>query len=448
MDRTEMLGQENVKTLIIRLATPAIIGLMVQAIYNLVDTIFIGRGLGEDSVLGIAGISVAFPVQMLMMAIALGVGIGGASVISRSLGSGRREYAERTVGNMVTMILFSSLVFTALAIYYIEPILTLFGASETVLPFATDYTYYILLGTVFFTFSAAMSNAIRAEGNTIFAMMILVVSSVANIILNPLFIFELGMGIKGAAIATVISQIIGTLMVLYYYFSGRAEVPFYFSNLAPHTGIIKESSYIGTSESMFNVVESLLFLLFNQSLLHYGGDLGIAVFGIVIKVFMLTLMPIIGLKQAIQPIFGYNYGATNYLRIRQTMTIATYMATALCFLSMIIVFLIPEQIIGLFSNDPDLIEMGVPAIIICYLMMPFIGVQIIATALLQSLGKSLESLVLILSRQVIFLPPLVLLLPLQFGLTGIWIAFPLSDLLAFVVALFMMRRESKKMEIL
>ncbi|RQD82234.1 MATE family efflux transporter [Methanosalsum natronophilum] len=447
MERTENLGQENVRSLILRLATPAIIGLMVQAIYNLVDTIFIGRGLGEESVLGIAGISVAFPVQMLMMAIALGIGIGGASIISRSLGSGHLEHARKTLGNMVTMTVITSLIFTILAIYYLEPILSLFGASETVMPFAIDYTYYIVLGTIFFTFSAAMSNAIRAEGNIIFAMMILVISSISNIILNPLFIFGLGMGITGAAIATVISQLIGCLIVIYYYYTSKATVELELNTLSPDLGIIKESSYIGTSEAMFNIVESLLFLLLNQSLLYYGGDLAIAVFGIVIKVFILTLMPIIGLKQAILPIFGYNYGALNYHRIRQTLSISTYLSTALCFLSMIIVFLIPTQIMGLFSTDPELIEMGVPALMICYLMMPFIGVQIVTTALLQSLGKSLESLVLILSRQLIFLPPLVIILPLQLGLNGIWLAFPLSDLLGFLVALYMMRKETRLMEI-
>ncbi|MBP2029482.1 putative MATE family efflux protein [Methanohalophilus levihalophilus] len=446
MQHTELLGQDNIGNLIVKLATPAIIGLVVQALYNLVDTIFVGRGLGEQSVLGIAGISVAFPVQMLMMAIALGVGIGGASIVSRSLGKDNRKHAEKTVGNMASMVTVTSLIFTVLALLFLKPMLSLFGASETVMPFAAEYTYYIVLGTVFFTFSATMSNAIRAEGNTRYAMMLLLIASITNIILDPIFIFILGMGIKGAAIATVISQIVGTLMVFYYYATGKATVPFSFNTLWPDTAIIQESSYIGLSEFMFNLVESLLFLLFNQSILFYGGDLAIAVFGIVIKVFMLTLMPIIGLKQAIQPIFGYNYGASNFARVRETITLSAYMATGLCFLSMVIVFLIPEQIIGIFSHDPALIEMGVPAIKICYLMMPFIGAQVVATALLQSLGKSRASLLLILSRQLIFLPPLILILPLYFGLMGIWISFPISDFMGFLVAVLLMKREAMTME--
>jgi putative MATE family efflux protein len=446
-ERNIMLAQENIGSLIVKLAAPAIVGLVVQAIYNLVDTIFIGRGLGEDSVLGIAGISVAFPVQMLMLAIALGVGVGGASIISRSLGSKKQQIAEKTVGNMATMVTVTSLLFTVAGLAFMEELLTLFGASAEVMPYAADYTYYILLGTVFFTFSAAMNNSIRAEGNTSFAMLIVIISSVANILLDPLFIFEFGMGVKGAAIATVISQIIGTIMVFYYYASGKATVPFSLTSLRPDMSIVNESTYIGMSEFLFNVVESGLFLIFNQSLLYYGGDVAIAVFGIIIKVFMLTLMPVIGIKQGIQPIFGFNYGANQMQRVKRTISLSTYLATGLSLIFAIVVFIIPEQIIGIFSNDPALIEMGVPAIKICYIMMPFIGAQIVATALLQSLGKPRESLFVTLSRQVIFLPPLLIILPMFFGLTGIWLSLPVSDFLAFVVAVIFLQRESKKLEV-
>jgi len=446
-ERNTMLAQENIGSLIVKLAAPAIVGLVMQAIYNLVDTIFIGRGLGEDSVLGIAGISVAFPVQMLMLAIALGVGVGGASIISRSMGSGKQQIAEKTVGNMATMVTVASLLFTVAGLAFMEELLALFGASAEVMPYAADYTYYILLGTVFFTFSAAMNNSIRAEGNTSFAMFIMIISSVANILLDPLFIFEFGMGLKGAAIATVISQIIGTIMVFYYYASGKATVPFSLTSLRPDMSIVNESTYIGMSEFLFNVVESGLFLIFNQSLLYYGGDVAIAVFGIIIKVFMLTLMPVIGIKQGIQPIFGFNYGANQMHRVKRTISLSTYLATGLSLIFAIVVFIIPEQIIGVFSNDPVLIEMGVPAIKICYIMMPFIGAQIVATALLQSLGKSKESLLVTLSRQVIFLPPLLIILPMYFGLTGIWLSLPVSDFLAFVVAVIFLQRESKKLEV-
>ncbi|MCD4703337.1 MAG: MATE family efflux transporter [Methanosarcinaceae archaeon] len=444
--RNTMLANEKIGSLIVKLASPAIVGLVVQAVYNLVDTIFVGRGLGDQSMLGIAGISVAFPVQMLMMAIALGVGVGGASIISRSLGVGNQERAERTVGNMITMVILASLIFTVLGLVFMEPMLALFGASSAVMPFASEYTYYILIGTVFFTFSTAMSNAIRAEGNTFFAMIILLVGSIINIILDPIFIFWLGMGIKGAAIATVISQILSTVMVIYYYASNRATVCFVPHTLRPDPSIIHESTYIGISEFLFNAVESSLFLLFNQSLLYYGGDVAIAVFGIIIKVFMLTLMPIIGIKQAIQPILGFNYGARKFDRVKRTISLSSYITTGLCLLSTIIVFLIPEQIILIFSDDPALLSMGVPALKICYLMMPFIGAQVVTTALLQSLGKSKESLILTLSRQIIFLPPLVVIFPLFFGLTGVWISFPVSDFLAAVVAVILMQKEAKKLD--
>ncbi|SES92279.1 putative efflux protein, MATE family [Methanococcoides vulcani] len=440
-----MLGNESIGNLIVKLSVPTIVGLLVQALYNLVDTIFVGRGLGEQSMLGIAGISVAFPVQILMMAIALGVGIGGSSIISRALGKKDIIKAERTVANMVTLVVTASVAFTALGLIFLDPMLKVFGASDIVLPFASEYTKYIVIGTTFFTFSAAMSNAIRAEGNTKFAMAIMLVSSVTNIILDPLFIFEFGMGIKGAAIATVISQLVGCVMVAYYYASSLSRLNLIFAYMIPDTEILGETISIGMSEFIFNVVESALFLLFNQSLLLYGGDVSIAVFGIIIKVFMLTLMPIIGIKQGIQPIVGYNYGANEYARVRKTISLSNYIVTAMCIVSTIIVFLIPEQIMRVFSDDPELISMGIAALKISFLMMPFIGYQVVATALLQSMGKSKESLVVTLSRQIIFLPPLVLILPLFFGLNGIWISFPISDFLACVVAVLITRKEIARM---
>lgn len=436
-----ILGNESIGNLIVRLSVPAIIGLLVQAFYNLVDTIFVGRGLGEQSMLGIAGISVAFPVQMLMMAIALGVGIGGASIISRSLGKKDIIKAERTVANMVTLVVAASIAFTVLALIFLDPMLKVFGASDTVLPFASEYTKYIVIGTTFFTFSASMSNAIRAEGNTRFAMGIMVLSSIANIVLDPLFIFGFGMGVKGAAIATVISQMVGCVMAVYYYASSMSRLNPIVSYMRPDTGILSETITIGMSEFVFNVVESALFLIFNQSLLLYGGDVAIAVFGVVIKVFMLTLMPIIGIKQGIQPIVGYNYGANEFARVRKTISLSNYIVTAMCIISTVIVFLIPEQIMHVFTTDPQLIDMGITALKISFLMMPFIGYQVVATALLQSLGKSKESLVVTLSRQIIFLPPLVLILPWFFDLNGIWISFPISDFLACVVAVVMTRKE-------
>jgi putative efflux protein, MATE family len=444
-DRYDMLANENIKNLIFKMSTPAIVGLLVQAFYNLVDTIFVGRGLGADSALGIAGISVAFPIQMLMMGIAMGIGIGGASIISRTLGTGDSDKAERTLGNMVTLVVISSVIFTIIGLIFIDPLLKIFGASEDVLPFAREYTKYILIGTVFFAFSAAMSNAIRAEGHAKFAMSVMLFSSIVNIILDPLFIFNFNMGIMGAAVATVISQIVGCLMTIHYYKSNISLVSFKPGYMVPDLALSWETLSIGMSEFIFNSVESLVFILLNQSLLIYGGDMAIAVFGIIIKVFMLTLMPIIGIKHGIQPIFGFNYGASNFERVRETVSLSNYIVFGMCMLSVIVVFLIPEQIFRVFSSDAELIEMGVPAIKISFLMMPFIGSQVVAMALLQSLGRSKQSLMITLSRQVFFLPPLVFILPLFMDLTGIWLSFPISDFLGFVVAVIFMKREVNKL---
>ncbi|MDK2938616.1 MAG: hypothetical protein PWQ51_780 [Methanolobus sp.] len=444
-ERSDMLANENIKKLIYRMSTPAIVGLLVQAFYNLVDTIFVGRGLGADSSLGIAGISVAFPVQMLMMGISMGLGIGGASIISRALGMGDHKKAEKALGNMVILVIISSVIFTILGLVFIDPVLKVFGASESILPFAREYTKYILMGTIFFAFSAALSNTIRAEGHAKFAMSIMLISSIVNIILDPLFIFEFNMGIMGAAVATVISQIVGCVLVLHYYTSNISLIPFRLAYMVPDLALSWETVSIGMSEFIFNSVESLVFILLNQSLLVYGGDMAIAVFGIIIKVFMLTLMPIIGIKHGIQPIFGFNYGAGNLERVRETVSISNYIVFGMCILSVIVVFLIPEQIFRVFSTDAGLIDVGVPAIKISFLMMPFIGTQVVAMALLQSLGKSKGSLMITLSRQIFFLPPLVFILPLYMGLTGIWVSFPISDFLGFVVAVILMKKEASKL---
>lgn len=444
-ERSDMLANENIKKLIYRMSTPAIVGLLVQAFYNLVDTIFVGRGLGADSSLGIAGISVAFPVQMLMMGISMGLGIGGASIISRALGMGDHKKAEKALGNMVILVIISSVIFTILGLVFIDPVLKVFGASESILPFAREYTKYILMGTIFFAFSAALSNTIRAEGHAKFAMSIMLISSIVNIILDPLFIFEFNMGIMGAAVATVISQIVGCVLVLHYYTSNISLIPFRLAYMVPDLALSWETVSIGMSEFIFNSVESLVFILLNQSLLVYGGDMAIAVFGIIIKVFMLTLMPIIGIKHGIQPIFGFNYGAGNLERVRETVSISNYIVFGMCILSVIIVFFIPEQIFRVFSTDAGLIDVGVPAIKISFLMMPFIGTQVVAMALLQSLGKSKGSLMITLSRQIFFLPPLVFILPLYMGLTGIWVSFPISDFLGFVVAVILMKKEVSKL---
>ncbi|MBP1910617.1 MATE family efflux transporter [Methanolobus bombayensis] len=444
-ERSDMLANENIKKLIYRMSTPAIVGLLVQAFYNLVDTIFVGRGLGADSALGIAGLSVAFPVQMLMMGISMGLGIGGASIISRALGMGDHKKAERTLGNMVMLVIISSVIFTILGLVFIDPVLKVFGASESILPFAREYTKYILMGTIFFSFSAALSNTIRAEGHAKFAMSIMLISSIVNIILDPLFIFEFNMGIMGAAVATVISQVVGCVLVIHYYTSNISMVPFRLVYMVPDLALSWETVSIGMSEFIFNSVESLVFILLNQSLLIYGGDMAIAVFGIIIKIFMLTLMPIMGIKHGIQPIFGFNYGAGNFERVRETVSISNYIVFGMCILSVIVVFLIPEQIFRFFSTDAGLIDVGVPAIKISFLMMPFIGSQIVAMALLQSLGKSKGSLMITLSRQIFFLPPLVFILPLYMGLTGIWVAFPISDFLGFVVAVILMKREVSRL---
>ena len=445
MDRSQQLGSEKIRTLLIRLSMPATIAMVVSAMYNIVDSIFIGRGVG---VMAIGGLTVAFPVQMAVMALAQMIGIGAASAVSRNLGANNREKARQVAGNSYIMAGLLGILICVLGLLFITPILRIFGATDVLMPYARDYLQVILIGSLYFPFVMSVNNLIRAEGNARVAMFVMLTGTLSNIILDYLFIFPMQMGIRGAALATIISQFLSLVLVLIYLNSEHSTLKTALHHMKPDWTIQLEILKVGSSSFGRQVAGSLMAIVLNNSLVFYGGELALSVFGVVHRVIMFLFMPMFGIVQGMQPIAGYNYGAKRMDRVKEVVKLAIIGTTAFATVSTLFGELFPGTIIRLFNDDPLLIENGTLALRIVIAMIPLVGVQIIGAALFQALGKALPAMVLTLSRQLLFLVPLVLILPRinGLGLLGIWIAFPLSDVLSTIFTTIMMRREMKLME--
>lgn len=442
-NKSDRLGTEKVRTLLINLSLPATVGMIVNALYNVVDTIFIGWGVNT---LAIGGLAIAFPLQMIIMAFALMIGVGAASAVSRCLGRGNRERAEKVAGNAFFSIILLSSTFMILGLIFVEPLLRIFGATETLLPYAKEYITVIFAGSVFFSFAVASNNLIRAEGNAKVAMLSMVIGTGLNIILDPIFIFPLKMGIRGAALATIISQFVSFVYVLFYLYSGKSILRLKFHHLKPEKEIIKEILAVGSSALARQIAGSIMALVLNNSLKVYGGDQAITIFGIINKLLAFLFMPMFGVVQGMQPIIGFNYGAKKIDRVRETIKLSLLTVTMIGGLTWLIAEIFSPQIIAVFTAETEIIISGSKVMRIIFAAAPVIGVQIVGAGLFQSLGKAVPSLILTISRQILMFIPLVLILPRFFGwgLLGIWLAFPIADLLSTIVTGLFLRSQLKK----
>ncbi|HOP38187.1 MULTISPECIES: MATE family efflux transporter [Mesotoga] len=439
-DIHKMLGEEKIGRLLLSLSLPATIGMLVQAMYNFVDTIFVGKGVGS---MGIAGISISLPVQIFVMAFAQMFGIGGASVISRSLGERDHKKARRAAGNVMVFSVAFGLVMTLLGQFFLDQLLIMLGASEAIIPYAREYLGIILLGSAFFSFGMAMNHVVRAEGKPKIAMAAMLISAVLNIILDPIFIFSLNLGIWGAALATVLSQAATSIYVLFYFLSGKSLLRISLRSLIPEWRIMRETVSVGLSAFSRQVAGSLLAVVLNNSLVFYGGDIAVAVYGVINRLLMVFIMPMFGVNQGFLPIVGYNYGARKMRRARESVKLASAVTTMIALFSSIVMFLFARQLISIFTDETELIESTIYALRIVILATPTIGVQVIASGMFQALGKALPALFLSLLRQIIILIPLILVIPRFLGINGIWISFPLADLIAFAISLVFYLRELK-----
>jgi putative MATE family efflux protein len=431
MDRSKQLGELKVSKLLIKFSVPAIIGMLVNALYNVVDRIYIGHGVGA---LGIGGTTIAFPVMLIMMAFSMLIGIGANSLVSIRLGENKKEEAEGIFGNALVLLIISSVALSVIGLIVLEPFLRLIGASEQILPYAKDYLEIILIGGVFQSIGMGMNNFIRSEGNPKIAMYTMLIGALINTVLDPIFIFLFHWGMRGAAFATILSQAVSALWVLAYFLRGKSLLKIQVKYLKLKPTYISNIIALGAAPFAMQLAASVLNFIMNTILGWYGGDIAISGMGIVNSITTLLIMPLFGINQGVQPIIGYNYGARKYNRVKEAYRLAVIYATVIVTIGWIATRIFPEQLIYLFNNEnQELISFGHVALNTFLIFLPIIGFQIVTSNYFQAVGKPKHSAFLGLSRQVLILIPALLILPRYFGLNGVLYAGPLSDLIASLV---------------
>ena len=444
MDKSEQLGEEKISSLLLKFSIPAIIGMLVSAMYNIVDRIFVGRTVGEP---GIAGITIGFPFMLILMAFGMLIGIGATTLVSIRLGEKKKDEAEVIFGNAFTLLIGMAIALTVAGLIFLDPLLRLSGASEAILPYARDFMRIILFGSIFQNISFGMNNFIRAEGNPKIAMFTMLIGAILNIILDAIFVLNFGWGVQGAALATIISQAVSAVWVLYYFLGKKSMLKIHIKNLKLQWPIITQIAIIGSAPFAMQMVASVLSIIINNSLKLYGGDVAIAGMGIINSIAMLILMPIFGINQGVQPIIGFNYGAKKFDRVKHALKLAVIAATIVVTIGFIITQLFTRQIISIFSkNEMHLVEFSVHALRVFLLFLPIIGFQIVGASYFQAVGKPKQAMLLSLSRQVILLIPAILILPIFFKLEGILIAGPVADLGASIITAIWIYRELKNLD--
>ena len=435
------LGTEKIGKLLKQYALPAIIAQIAASLYNMVDSIFIGQGVGP---LAISGLAVTFPLMNLSTAFGTLVGAGAATMLSVLLGQKNYKAANKVLGSVVSLNIIIGFLFMAIALIFIDPILYFFGASEKTLPFAKEYIQIILIGNIITHLYFGLNAAMRSSGSPKKAMALTIFTVVFNTLLDPLFIFVFDMGIAGAAWATVISQTVAMFVVLHHFNDKSRAFHFEKGIFRLESRIAKDSLAIGMGPFLMNAAACLVTLFINQQLRDYSGDLGIGAFGIANRFIFMFIMICMGLNQGMQPIAGYNYGARQYQRVRdvfwKTARIGM-IVTTICF---VIGVFFPRLAAGIFTHDADLLDMAEESLRYTTLMFPIVGLQMIGTNFFQSLGMVNKSIFLSLSRQILFLLPSLYLLPMWLGTKGVWLSFPVSDLIATVLTIILLGRLFKK----
>ena len=439
------LGTEKIGKLLKQYALPAIIAQTASSLYNMVDSIFIGQGVGP---LAISGLAVTFPLMNLSTAFGTLVGAGAATMLSVLLGQKNYKAANKVLGNVVTLNVILGLIFMIVALVFIDPILYFFGASENTLPYAKEYIQIILYGNIVTHLYFGLNAAMRSSGNPKKAMALTIFTVVFNTILDPIFIFVFDMGIAGAAWATVIAQTAAMIVVLRH-FSDRSRA-FHFEKgifkLDPR--VAKDSLVIGMGPFLMNAAACLVTLFINQQLRDYSGDLGIGSYGICNRFIFMFIMICMGLNQGMQPIAGYNYGAKQYSRVKEVFWMTAKYGTIVTTICFCIGMFIPRLAAGIFTHDEALLNMSAEGMRILTIGFPIVGFQMIGTNFFQCLGMVKKSIILSLSRQLLFLLPLLYCLPLVMGANGVWMSFPISDVLSALLTAILLRRLFKKFNML
>jgi putative MATE family efflux protein len=435
------LGTQKISKLLIKQAVPATIGILVMSLNMIVDTIFVGQWIG---VLAIAAITVVLPIAFLISSIGMGIGIGGSSIISRALGANNPEKAFLTFGNQICLTVILAILFVVLGNVFSVPILNLFGAKGEILPIASEYFGVIIYGVPFLAFAMMGNPTIRAEGKPKFAMYAMMVPSVLNILLDILFIKYFNWGMYGAGLATSIAYASCGLYILYFFLSSKSELQIIPKNFKLDFKIVKEIAKLGGVSIVRQGAISILMIVLNYSLYTYGGEISIAVFGIINRVMMFALSPVLGVSQGFLPVAGFNIGAKKNERVKETIKKSIYFGSILGTLIFIGIVIFKEQIIWIFTNDETLLEKTPNAMLVVFLVTPIVTMQLIGSAYFQAAGKAMPALLLTLLKQGIFLIPLAYFLPIYYGIDGVWWSFPIADTLATIITVLVLKREVSK----
>ena len=439
------LETRKISTLLKEYAVPGIIAMTASSLYNMVDSIYIGH-IKDVGSLAISGIAVTFPIMNLGSAIGTLVGVGASTLVSMLLGQKNYVTANKVLPNVVTLNVVLGALFSLLVLAFLKPVLYFFGAGDAIYPFARDYMVIILAGFIITHLYFGLNSMIRATGNPKLAMGLTLFTVISNAILDPLFIFGLGLGVKGAAIAKVLCQTISLVYSIVYFSSGKNVIHFGRRIFGFSAKIARTSMGIGMGPFLMNSAACLVTMFINQQLRVYGGDLAIGAYGIINRISFLFLMVVMGLNQGMQPIASYNFGAGKGLRVKAVYRLTVAWATAVCILGFLICELFPGAAVSAFTSDPELKGIATHGMRIMNIMFPILGFQIVSTNLFQCLGMVKKSIFLSLSRQLIFLLPALYLLPLAFGIEGVWASYPLSDLVAFAFTLILIIRLIRQLE--
>lgn len=436
----ENIGTKKISSLLLEYSVPAIMGMLVFALYNIVDRIFIGRGIGAYAM---AGLSITFPLFTIYIAVGMLIGFGGGALVSLKLGANKKNEAEVVLGNVITLFTIFSIVLMIFGGLFLNKILILFGATENTIVYASEYMN-IINKLVFFNFlGMGLNNIIRAEGNPKIGMIYMILGAVINIILDPIFIFTFDMGIKGAAYATALSNVVSSVLTIYHFmYNKKSNIKLKLKNLTLNKKITKEIFSIGFSPFILQLGASLTAIVLNKTLLSYSNDLAVGAMGIINSVYMFISLIITGLIQGAQPIIGYNYAAQKYDRVKQTLKLSLRIAIGLSVILTGLIFFVPQFFINLFSDgNEQLLSIGSNGIKIYLSFMIFNSIYIIGSNYFQAIGDSKLSTKLNLLRQIVVFLPLLFILPKIFGLNGVWMAAPVSDLIVGIFTFLALKKK-------
>jgi len=440
---TEILGTAHIPKLLIQQAVPASIGILVMSLNILIDTIFVGQWIGSDA---IAAINVVLPVSFFIAALGMSIGIGGASIISRSLGEKNSLKAENTFGNQITLTFILTIAVVIVGLTFVDQIIPLFGGKGSLFEITKTYYVIVLYGVPVLAFCMMSNNTIRAEGKPKNAMYAMMIPSVTNLLLDYIFIKVFGWGMMGAAWATTISYGFCASYIAYFFFSKHTSLHPKLKDFSLKLSLVKEITSLGSVTLTRQAMVSITVLLVNNILFSFGGESSIAVYAILSRMLMFATFPILGITQGFLPIAGFNYGAKKWIRVRKAINISIGYATLLASLIFAVIFFFAESIPNIFSDNQYVANHAPTALRYVIVALPIIGIQLIGAAYFQAIGKALPALLLTLSRQGIFFIPLLFILPRFYGVNGVWMAFPIADVLSTIVTAFFLNREVSKLK--